>query len=188
MSRMRATPPSTHFAAGCFVRSCAANTKYGRRPGVQYVGQMYTPFSLSVAGPALQLMTGLRQNISFGLDSSSVPPFGSQRAPSRNIPSTYAPSREALSTWALSRFVTSVNTCSLSSSSICSWQDFCFTAVRYDCGLKSFETSTTFGMFVGSPHHSSSCAHRSERLVIHVASGRVDGKASFAQYGGIFSM
>jgi len=40
MSRISATPASTHFGAGCFVRNCAAKTKFGRRCGVQYVGQM----------------------------------------------------------------------------------------------------------------------------------------------------
>lgn len=40
ISKIMPTPASTHLSAGALVRSCAANTKQGRRVGTQQVGHM----------------------------------------------------------------------------------------------------------------------------------------------------
>mmetsp|Transcript_74285 Transcript_74285/g.227263 ORF Transcript_74285/g.227263 Transcript_74285/m.227263 type:complete len:249 (-) Transcript_74285:710-1456(-) len=137
--------------------------------------------------PALQLITGIGVNISFGRESSRELVTGSHRAPSSHMPEQNAPSFDAASTFFASFFVTSVKTCSLSSSRPWFWQQSCLIAVRKLCGLNNFEMSTTFGMFNGSLIQSSSCTHRSCKFTRQDFKGRVEAKPSFTHHIGNFS-
>lgn len=96
-SRNRQTPANVHLIQLALVLSCAVNTSSLKRASVVYTGHEYVSFCSALSAvTARTRMTGMGQNSSLGLESSSTPALSSQRAPSNVRPVMNAPSLQGV--------------------------------------------------------------------------------------------